>query len=445
MLCGGCLYRTLTSYTKLKNFGQATIVLTGDIPAMWIRDSAVQIATYIPRIKQRPALRRVVEGGIRAQAYFILQDPWANAYRLRYKRPSKLPKSDRRLGRGGWVWNRNFELDSIAYFMNLLWNWFASDNIYAPEQLLQEPIIHDAVVLYLRVLQIEQHHTESSPYRYSELPNNGLGPASQVTGMIWSAFRPSDDPQAYSYSVPANIYIAGALTRLLTINNHVWCDDFINASANRLYSDISKGIQEFGIVVAPGRSNQKVYAYEVDGMGNALVDFDDPNIPSLLSIPLLGWDHYDVNIYETTRLRILSPRNPYYYKGTKLDGLGSPHTDREFVWPLSTAMEALTTSDVKRQVRLLTYLSNMATSKGHMPESVHVDAPKIFTRAEFGWANAMLVVAVEQLLGVDCNMLADQHHLSKINEREAKEPYMMPNNGPDNPLFYETLEALIAQ
>jgi meiotically up-regulated gene 157 (Mug157) protein len=164
-LCGRCLYRTLTSYVRVHSFGRVAVVLTGDIPAMWIRDSAVQMATYLPRITRRPALRAAVEGSIRAQAYFILQDPWANAYNPHYVPLSQLPKHERQLGRGGWVWNRNFELDSVAYFFNFLWNYHQTASIWRPDKLLQEPTVHDAVVLLLKVLMIEQHHEQLSPYR----------------------------------------------------------------------------------------------------------------------------------------------------------------------------------------------------------------------------------------------------------------------------------------
>jgi len=164
-LCGRCLYRTLTSYVRVHGFGKLAVVLTGDIPAMWIRDSAVQMATYLPRITRRPALRVAIEGAIRAQAYFILQDPWANAYNPQYVPPTKLPKQERQLGRGGWVWNRNFELDSVAYFFNFLWNYHQTPSIWQPGQLLMEPAVHDAVVLLLKVLMIEQHHEQLSPYR----------------------------------------------------------------------------------------------------------------------------------------------------------------------------------------------------------------------------------------------------------------------------------------
>lgn len=164
-LCGRCLYRTLTSYLQVHDFGRATVVSTGDIPAMWVRDSAVQMASYLPRIHKRPAIRQVVEGAIRTQAYFILQDPWANAYNLKYVAPSSLPKYDRQLGRGGWVWTRNFELDSVAYFMNFLWNYHQTPGIWSADRLLKEPVVHDAVVVLLKLLLVEQHHEEQSPYR----------------------------------------------------------------------------------------------------------------------------------------------------------------------------------------------------------------------------------------------------------------------------------------
>jgi meiotically up-regulated gene 157 (Mug157) protein len=156
----------MTSYVRVHDFGRLAVVLTGDIPAMWIRDSAVQMATYLPRITRRPALRTAIEGAIRAQAYFILQDPWANAYNPQYVPPMKLPKHERLLGRGGWVWNRNFELDSVAYYFNFLWNYHQTPSIWKPSELLQEAAVHDAVVLLLKVLMIEQHHEQLSPYRW---------------------------------------------------------------------------------------------------------------------------------------------------------------------------------------------------------------------------------------------------------------------------------------
>lgn len=266
-----------------------------------------------------------------------------------------------------------------------------------------------------------------------------------MLGMIWSGFRPSDDPPKYSFSIPDNIFVAGALQRLLVLNDIAWTDNSIKTSASVIMHDISQGIATYGVVSVPGEANSKMYAYEVDGLGNALVDFDDPNVPSLLAIPLLGWNGYDKAVYAATRARILSEHNPYYFHGSAVDGLGSPHTNHQYVWPLATAMEALTTTDVTRQVQLLLYMSKMATVNGLMHESNHVDDLNKFSRAEFGWANTMLVVAVEHLLGVDCERVAEGHRLSDIQRREAKEPHTMPNGEPDHPLYYESLEATIPE
>eukprot|EP00775_Hariotina_reticulata_P013068 gene13068-13195_t len=439
-LCGRCLYRTLTSYVRVHDFGRFTVVLTGDIPAMWLRDSAVQMASYFPRVGRRPAIRQVLEGAIRAQSYFILQDPWANAYNPHYVPISKLTKNDRQLGRGGWVWTRNFELDSVAYFFNLMWNFHQTPAIWQPEQLLSEPLVHDAVVAMLKLLEVEQHHEKQSPYRYSELARDGVGPPCGYTGMVWSAFRASDDPQKYSYNLPDNMYLWGSLNRLVKINAAVWQDAFIANTSQRLMADVHKGIQEYGIV-QDEQTKMKTYAYEVDGMGNKLVDFDDPNLPSLLAMPLLGYDLYDKDIYLATKKRILSKANSYYYAGSQLHGLGSPHTNTQYVWPLATSVEALTSQSPQDQVELLKMLLKMAHGNGLVHESVHVDNIGQFTRPEFGWANAMFVVAVESLLGIDCDEEAEKHRLEEIEQRETRQTQRAANGGNDIPQYYEQLEA----
>lgn len=263
--------------------------------------------------------------------------------------------------------------------------------------------------------------------------------------MIWSGFRPSDDPPKYSFSVPANVFVAGALQRLLVVNDNTWADNNMKTSASTLLHDIAQGIATYGVVAVPGEASSKMYAYEVDGLGNALIDFDDPNVPSLLAIPMLGWDGYNKAVYAATRARILSEHNPYFFRGSAVDGLGSPHTNHQYVWPLATAMEALTIDNATRQVQLLTNMAQMASVNGLMHESNHVDDLNKFSRAEFGWANTMLVVAVEHLLGVACDNAAEEHRLYNIQKREAKEPHTMPNGEPDHPLYYESLEATIPE
>jgi meiotically up-regulated gene 157 (Mug157) protein len=280
-----------------------------------------------------------------------------------------------------------------------MWNFFHTPDVWSPEDLLAEPLLHDAVVSMLRLLVIEQHHEELSAYRYSELPREGLGPPSAYTGMVWSAFRPSDDPQKYSYNVPDNMYLWGALKRLTLLNDVVWCDPYIQDTTSSLMQDVQRGIEEHGTVeVEPG---VQVYAYEVDGLGGVLTDFDDPNLPSLLSIPLLSYEPCDKDVYAATRARILSDRNPYYFEGSELTGLGSPHTAHNFVWPLATAVEALTAEGegtVARRAELMRDLLKMASGNGLAHESVNVDNLGASSRPEFGWANAMTVRASHEFL-----------------------------------------------
>lgn len=236
------------------------------------------------------------------------------------------------------------------------------------------------------------------------------------------------------------MYLWGSLSRLLKLNRAVWQDSEIEAAVIKLMADIHEGINAYGVVEVD--AGVRAYAYEVDGLGQALIDFDDPNLPSLLAMPLLGYSQYNKQLYATTRQRIMSTdTNAYYFNGTELHGLGSPHTEPDYVWPLATAVDALTTANTTRQLELLGLLMKMSAGNGLVHESVHVDLTARFSRPEFGWANAMTVVMLEQLLGIDCDVEAERFRLRSIAEREAREPATMPNGDADAPKYYEQLEA----
>ena len=420
---------------------------------MWIRDSAFQIGILLPKIKSRPSLRLIIEGAIRQQAFYILQDPYANGFYPEWRDPNEENDDDRLLGRGGWVGVRNYELDSGAYFLNLLWNYAKTPGIYRPEVLLSEPIIYDAVELMVRTWIVEQrHNATTSPYRFVELENDGLGTPVGYTGMIWSGFRPSDDETGYGYSIPSNMYAAGGLQRALELNRGIWQSPEFEKIASKLLNDVVAGIEKYGIVDStniiedkaidddgdgsteseviikslndlpegaikvPG---PKVYAYEVDGLGHSLSDFDDPNWPSLVSIPLLGYSQYDHAVYATTRSRLLSKRNEYWYEGEGFVGMGSPHTERGMAWALGTLSEALTSPTPEDRAEKLRLLLKLQCGDGLMHESIHVDNLKRCTRKWFEWANALSVVAIEHLIGVDCDAAAEVQHREMIAKREG--------------------------
>lgn len=439
-LCGRCLWHSMATSVSVHGVpGSHVFVATGDIDDQWVRDSAVQLAVYLPRMGTHPMLRQVIEGAIRTQAYYILSDPYANAFYRHWKPAAKLKQSQRVRGKGGWTAERKYELDSGAYFLNLLHNYAHTPGLFEPERLLSEPVLHDAALMMLKIWQTEQHHEAQSPYRFVELSNGGLGAPVAYTGMVWSAFRPSDDAAVYGYNIPGNMYAAGALSRLLALNKRLWKCPEVKARASQLLADIRQGIRAHGIVAAA--DGTRVYAYEVDGRGNALLDFDDPNLPSLLAMPLLGFDGYNTEVYANTRRRILGSSNPYHYSGSAFSGLGSPHTPPQYVWPLALMVQGLTSSDPNEQAALLRVLLRMQCGNGLMHESVHVSAPRRCTRPHFEWANALLVVAVEQLLGFDCDLAAQQVHLKELSMREWRRSRVA--QGALNPLMFERMEAKV--
>lgn len=453
-LCGKFLYSTIQRAVQVEDMGHQTFVATGDIDSMWTRDSAVQMGIYYgrmgpssrqPKLQQQgggqPYLRLVVEGAIRRQAFNIIQDPYANAYSKTWHDPAKLELKQRVIGRGGWVDTRNYEVDSGAYFFTQLYDFYVAENVYRPDMLLAEPVVFEAVLLMVQTFIVEQNHDRDSPYRYFELPKGGKGLKTVYTGMTWSGFRPSDDKCKYGYLVPSNIHAAAGLERILELNQRIWKSKDLEVKATQLLRDIEGGIQKYAVLEVPARSGggmEKIYAYEVDGLGNSLTDFDDANVPSLLSIPLLGWTGYDKIAYQNTRARLLDPQfNSHYFDGPKLRGMGSPHTPGPFVWPLALAIEALTeegpTEHVAEMLAFQVKQSLMSACNDAMHEGVHsITGCRSFSRPWFEWANAMFVVLIETTLGQRCD--AEGRNAVQL---EVASPRMRVQKHVEHPIFYE--------
>lgn len=436
-LCGRTMYHSFTrQLIRADPLAGWTFVATGDIKDMWIRDSSVQIGAYFSKIRKHPFLRGLIQGTLRTQAYLIVQDPYANSFSPEWANSKSRDKLGRLLGRGGWVVTRNYELDSSAYFLHFLWNYVTHKDIHAPEMLLNDPIFYDAVDTIINTMITEQNHESESPYRYSELDRDGLGAKTGYTGMSWSGFRPSDDPNTYGYSIPSNVYAAASLYRVLEMNRIVWKDDRLNSKVTKLLQEIEQGIETHGIVeVEPG---VRVYAYEVDGLGGVLADFDDANLPSLLSLPLLGWPKIDMDLYHATRERLLDPAlNPEYFNGTEISGMGSEHTAPGNVWPLAMITEAMTDSSIEKKVSILKDLLRTQCDNGLMHESVNGNLVSKCTRPEFEWANVMLSVFVENALGYDCDASAIDYLKQAVSKEEGQDTTVTPtNNGKEIPGYF---------
>jgi len=450
-LCGKFLYSSLKRAVRVGDLGEQTFVATGDIDDMWTRDSAVQIGLYVGRMKQSPWLRLIIEGAMRRQAFNIIQDPYANAYERSWVDPSTLKLKDRVIGRGGWVATRNYELDSGAYFLTQLWDYYVAEGVYGPEKVLDDPMIFDAVMLMVDTWIVEQHHDNKSPYRYFELPNEGLGKPTNYTGMSWTGFRPSDDPCEYGYLIPANIHAAAGLERVLELNRRIWHSSELNDKATKLLKDIEDGIEKFGIVKT--NKGEKIYAYEVDGIGNVLKDFDDANVPSLLSIPLLGWSKYNREVYRATRKRLTDPTiNKQYFAGKELIGQGSSHTSKTYVWPMAFTIEALTAEGTKEELakvmlfQLRQQLKAACFEAAH--EGVHSESGcPAFTREWFEWSNALFVTLVESATGQRCDAEGQMIEIKEAaNIPQETSPRFYQNkfhNDHQAPQFYQGIQAQI--
>ena len=358
---GNMLIFDLGTIPYFKRFSNNSIfVKTGDIPDMWIRDSTAQVW---PLRDDGPLVEKVLN----MQSFFILQDPYANSYRdHEVQSPTR---EDLNLGREGWVATRNYELDSGCYFLRLLYHAWKHHDL--PVQKYRQ-----TVETLVNTWKTEQYHEEKSPYRYAELPRNGLGTPVKWTGMTWSGFRPSDDACTYGYHIPSNLFAAKALTYVSEMFPDI-------KEANVLRQDILTGVQQYGTWADTDGKTR--YCYEVDGLGGCN-KMDDANVPSLLSIPYLDPEGYDRALWENTYEWIWSSKNPYFYKGTAAAGIGSPHTPSQYIWPMSLVMRGLVDPTVSKE---MIDMIEKTKVRGKLHESFHKDDPKRLTREDFSWPNEL--------------------------------------------------------
>lgn len=377
-----------------------TFVITGDIPAMWLRDSSAQVRPYIRLAHEDQELAEMIRGLIWRQARCLLLDPYANAFN---REGNGHGHQQDRTEMGPWIWERKFELDSLCYPVQLLQDYIEATgdtSVFTEE-------VHAMLNVIVRTMQTEQYHDERSSYSFERdditlpsdtLPLAGRGTRTNVTGMVWSGFRPSDDACKFGYLIPANMFAVVILRHLASFAESYYADAKLAERARKLEAEISFGIETYGTVEHPRHGT--IYAYETDGYGNYNL-MDDANVPSLLSMPYLGYCSYDDPKYLRTRQFVLSEDNPYYYKGRHAAGVGSPHTPEGYVWHIGLIMQGLTSTDKQEQLDLLDQLLATTAGTGLMHESFHPDHPDQFTREWFGWANSLVGQFILQWLEPD--------------------------------------------
>jgi meiotically up-regulated gene 157 (Mug157) protein len=388
----GCLRNSLDTSLAPQPDG-TTFLATGDIPAMWLRDSAAQVMPYFELPAEDREINRLMRGLIRRTVMYVNIDPYANAFNVA---PNGRGHQSDRTAMTPWTWERKWELDSLCYPVRLLRTWW---EVTRDASVFDEDV-HRMLRVIVETIRTEQQHDARSTYRFSRiedayphdnLSHGGIGAPVTETGMVWVGFRPSDDACMYNFHVPSNMFVAEILGTLSYLAEEHFADLELASIAEGMAAEIRAGIEAHAVVDHPTAG--RIYAYETDGLGNHLI-IDDANVPSLLSIPYLGYLAVDDPVYLATRDFVLSADNPYYFAGADAAGIGSPHTPPRHVWPIGLAMQSLTATDPDEAARLLDLLAKTTVGTGLMHESFHVDDPSVFTRPWFGWANSLFAEAV---------------------------------------------------
>ncbi|WP_293930934.1 glycoside hydrolase family 125 protein [Iodobacter sp.] len=392
-----CYPNTLDTTVVFKTVNKLpdTFVITGDIHAMWLRDSAAQVWPYLLHMQQDPQLTAMIAGLIRRHSACILIDPYANAFndgpghsQWMSDHTAMLPE----------LHERKWELDSLCYAIRLAHGFWQNSAERTPfdSQWLT------AMKLAVATMQVQQRKQQRGPYSFTRsgswqadtLPCDGWGNPSKPVGLIASMFRPSDDATMFPFLVPSNFFAVVSLRQLAAMVDALFGDSAFASQCQALADEVAAALQQCAIVHHP--KHGVVYAFEVDGYGSALL-MDDANIPSLLSLPYLGAIAADDPVYINTRRFALSTDNPWFFKGDQFEGNGSPHTLAPMIWPMSIIMRALTSDQDDEISHCLQMLKTSHASTWLIHESFAPDQPTRFTRSWFAWANTLFGELISKL------------------------------------------------
>ena len=385
-----CFPNTLDTTVKhsVKESRPDTFVITGDIEAMWLRDSSAQVWPYLQLMNKDKELKSLIAGLINRQADCIQIDPYANAFNDgpigSYWETDNTQKMSKELHERKW------EIDSLCYPIRLAYHYWKITG----DASIFDSNWHKSMELVVNTFKEQQRKNDLGPYSFTrdcDRPtdsqiNDGWGAPVKPVGLIVSSFRPSDDATQYGFLIPSNMFAVVSLRQLAEIEKTVLNNQSFANECSALAEEVDTAIKNYGIVCHPVCG--QVYAFEVDGFGNALC-MDDANIPSLLAAPYLGYCSIDDTTYLRTRDLIWSDNNPYFFKGKAGEGIGGPHVGLDYVWPMSIIMKGLTSNDPNEIQGCLKQLKNTDGDTGFMHESFHSDDASNYTRSWFAWVNTL--------------------------------------------------------
>ena len=380
---------TTVHYREDEEGNPDTYVYTGDIPAMWLRDSGAQVWPYVQLCGNDPALRKMIAGVIRRQFRLINIDPYANAFN---DGPTGAGED---VGYPGhvqdpWVFERKWEIDSHCYPIRLAhhyWKTTGDESVFDAEWVA-------AMRNILTTLRDQQMKEGPGDYTFLRVTDRqldtrchvGRGNPVKPVGLISSAFRPSDDATTFGFLVPSNFMAVSSLRKAAEILSTVNGEQELAAGCTALADEVAAALQQYAVVEHPVYG--KIYAFEVDGFGSVQL-MDDANVPSLLAMPYLGDVERTDPVYENTRRFVWSTDNPYFWRGPAGEGIGGPHIGVEMIWPMSIMMRAFTSTDDAEIRDCIIALMTTDAGTGFMHESFSRHDAADFTRAWFAWQNTL--------------------------------------------------------
>lgn len=365
-----------------------TYVITGDIDAMWLRDSSAQVFPYIDFINEDSNLQKLIAGVINQQSLFILKDPYANSFYNDDKK-NTIWKSDHTEMKPG-VHERKYELDSLCYPIRLSYAYWKKTKDTSPFDNQWKKSIETI----LKVCKEQQRKESPGPYNFRRtsewaidaVPMGGAGYRINPVGLICSTFRPSDDATIFPFLIPSNFFAVVSLKQASEMIREITNDTRLADELIALSDEVREALNKYSVLKHPGYG--AIYTFEIDGFGSAYLS-DDANVPNLLSLPYLGAVGKDDVIYENTRKFVWSDNNPFFFKGKAAEGIGGHHNGSDMIWPMSIIMKALTSNSEKEIQQCIQVLQATHAGTGFMHESFHKDDSNKFTRHWFAWANTL--------------------------------------------------------
>jgi meiotically up-regulated gene 157 (Mug157) protein len=387
---------TTVHFGKDENGNPRTFVYTGDIHAMWLRDSGAQVWPYLRLAGQDEHLREMLEGTVRCQLSLLCIDPYANAF------------NDGPAGTGWMTDNtrmdpnlheRKWEIDSPCYVIRLAYEYW---KVTGDESVFDATWLEAMRKVYTTFRE-QQRKDGHGPYTFTRVTDrqldtkacNGLGQPVKPVGLIASSFRPSDDATTFEFLVPSNFFAVSSLRKAAEILETVNGRKQFASDCRALADEVAGALRKYAVYKHPKYG--KIYAYEVDGFGNRFL-MDDANVPSLLALPYLGDVPAKDRIYKNTRRFVWSGDNPYFFRGSAAEGIGGPHIGYDMIWPMSIMMRAFTSSD-DDEIRLcLRMLRDTDNNSGFIHESFHKNDPSKYTRDWFAWQNSLFGELIVKLV-----------------------------------------------